>query len=95
VTDVEIEAALMDKLYTAVKGMFGYTGWDDCDKDAAEAVRKVESALEMVKNWRKLRADIAPKSNQIDPDSLECICGAYIKDGCPRHEYVKQFRGSF
>lgn len=40
---IELEA--LRKLETAVREMFGFSGWDDCDEDAAACVHKVERLL--------------------------------------------------
>ena len=44
----------MRLLERRVRAMFRYTGWDECDDDAARCVRKVEEAIENLDMVRRV-----------------------------------------
>ena len=48
------EEDAMRLLERRVRAMFRYTGWDECDDDAARCVRKVEEAIENLDMVRRV-----------------------------------------
>lgn len=49
------EYDVLRRLERRVRKMFQYSGWDDCDEDAAKTVHAVEEALDDIDAWRRIK----------------------------------------
>lgn len=60
----EVELKVLRVLADKVTKMFGYTGWDDCDADAAKAVHEVEKTLKWVHAFQEAGAELGKEGGQ-------------------------------